>query len=234
MKYMTVFSNSNTYVYNDEGQKLEDKKSKKYGEFSYANGNVYKGEWIIAIGDSDNLRGVKPHGNGKLTYANGAYYDGEWLHGKPHGDGIRRYPKGNTHNGVWRKGRRCGPGVYKTKTKVTLSATWNGDQITDQCYYKDCFGNESYFDIYGKDIKFTQYTSIDGTVYMSDSMTVLPYKYDILYGIHMYEPIIHGYGTITKPEIFIQDGIFDRGILKHGNFYRWNGDGNDYFIIPLN
>ncbi len=38
-----------------------------YGSYTYANGDVYKGDWM------DNLR----HGSGWYTYKEG-YYSGEW------------------------------------------------------------------------------------------------------------------------------------------------------------
>ena len=60
--------------------KVSDSGSRKkryYGKMTYANGNIYEGEWIDGLFD----------GHGKYTWANGDVYEGEYKDDKRNGHG---------------------------------------------------------------------------------------------------------------------------------------------------
>jgi hypothetical protein len=60
-------------------------------EFTYSNGDSYKGE--MADG--------QPHGSGVMIYACGEEYTGCWLHGKHHGQGTKSWGDGIVYRGEW-------------------------------------------------------------------------------------------------------------------------------------
>ena len=61
------------------------------GKMTYANGNVYDGQWLKD----------KKDGKGTMTYANGDIYDGQWLNDKKEGKGTMTYIDGNIYDGQW-------------------------------------------------------------------------------------------------------------------------------------
>ncbi|MDO6855249.1 hypothetical protein Q4599_16775 [Cellulophaga lytica] len=67
------------------------------GEYSYKNGDKYKGEF--------NSSG-KREGTGFYTYSNGNVYKGQWLNDKKHGLGIFKYKNGKTYYENYNNGVR--------------------------------------------------------------------------------------------------------------------------------
>ena len=79
------------------------------GKMTFASGNVFNGEW----------KGGKQEGRGKMTYSSGAavydgnvyvgnVYEGEWACGMQHGRGKMTYANGNVFDGEWTGGKREG------------------------------------------------------------------------------------------------------------------------------
>ena len=74
------------------------------GRMKYANGNVYKGEFVDG----------KRCGTGMMKYVNGGEYKGEWKDDIKHGKGTRmKYANGNVYKGEFVDGKRCGTGMMK-------------------------------------------------------------------------------------------------------------------------
>ena len=69
-------------MYNGE---WKDGKHHGKGKMTYANGDVYDGEWE----------------DGKMTYADGVVYNGEWKDGKKH-VGKMTYANGDVYDGEWK------------------------------------------------------------------------------------------------------------------------------------
>ena len=83
------------------------------GEFihvSYANGDMYIGEW-------KNCKGF-----GVMKYHDGRVYDGEWCDGEYNGKGT--YECGEyVYNGSYRKGKKHGYGIF-TRGGYTYRGYW--------------------------------------------------------------------------------------------------------------
>ena len=72
------------------------------GTFTYADGNVYEGEW----------RAGEMEGRGTYTFADGAVYEGEYKAGKPEGCGTCTFASGAVYEGEWRAGEQEGRGTF--------------------------------------------------------------------------------------------------------------------------
>lgn len=146
--YSTFYSNYPSYswsnTYNRDsiyfGELSEDGLRHGYGEITYANGDIYKGNWI---NDKQDGRGVylwkeygryegdfvdgKMQGNGKRVYQSGNVYIGQFVDGKKHGQGTMKYANGDEYNGQWDDDYMHGRGTY----------TWSqGDSFTGK-FVKD-------------------------------------------------------------------------------------------------
>ena len=62
------------------------------GTYTYADGNIYEGEW-----NNDNK-----HGYGIHTWTDGDIYEGAWKNGNMHGYGKYTYPNGDVEEGRWK------------------------------------------------------------------------------------------------------------------------------------
>tara|TARA_B100000925_G_C21681716_1_gene334346 strand:- start:19 stop:345 length:327 start_codon:yes stop_codon:yes gene_type:complete len=71
-----------------------------YGEYQYATGAVYRGEWLNG----------KRNGEGITTSSNGEIYEGEYKNDRRSGYGVYSFPSGERYSGNWRDGRRHGFG----------------------------------------------------------------------------------------------------------------------------
>ena len=63
-----------------------------YGIFSWASGNVYKGNY------EDDLR----NGYGQMYWGDGSYYKGEWVKGIQHGQGTIFLPGQGVKKGIFK------------------------------------------------------------------------------------------------------------------------------------
>lgn len=70
---------------------MQDKKH-GYGIFTWATGNVYKGNYL------DDLRS----GFGEMYWTDGSYYKGEWVNGIQHGEGLIFVPGQGIKKGLFR------------------------------------------------------------------------------------------------------------------------------------
>ena len=78
------------------------------GTYTYANGDIYIGEWKKKeFNAPDKLN--ERHGKGTYTYANGDQYTGEWKKGLRHGKGVFTHANGKVEEGLWKKDRLAKP-----------------------------------------------------------------------------------------------------------------------------
>ena len=76
-----------------EGDRNEAGQMHGKGTYTYANGNLYEGDFVED----------KVHGKGTFTYANGNVYEGDWVEDNMHGKGTYTSADGSiAHNGEWR------------------------------------------------------------------------------------------------------------------------------------
>jgi len=73
------------------------------GEFVYADGSRYKGEF----------RAERKHGRGVFKSASGDTYDGEYKNDTREGIGTFRYADGSCYKGGWKAGSRSGHGIFR-------------------------------------------------------------------------------------------------------------------------
>ena len=66
---------------------------------TYANGDVYEGEWLDDKEEGKGMSFVKLLGT--RTYANKEKYEGEWKEGKRNGKGKFTSADGETQEGIW-------------------------------------------------------------------------------------------------------------------------------------
>ena len=85
-----------------EGEYNEEGKRHGKGKYTYANGNVYEGDF----------QDGKRHGKGKFTYASGSVYEGDWKDDNFHGKGKYTFANGNVYEGDYQDGKRHGKGKY--------------------------------------------------------------------------------------------------------------------------
>jgi hypothetical protein len=71
------------------------------GTYTFANGNVYEGEW----------KAGKKEGRGTYTYADGAVYEGEYKAGEMEGRGTYTYADGRAETGRYAAGADVGEGA---------------------------------------------------------------------------------------------------------------------------
>ncbi|ESL10895.1 hypothetical protein TRSC58_01364, partial [Trypanosoma rangeli SC58] len=135
---------------------VNGERSKASGECRYANGNVYKGEWLHdkrhghgelhldrtsstpgytpRMGDphiveyKGEFRDDAPNGMGEFLYSDGSSYRGECTGFSRHGKGEHRTVKGDAYKGFFQMDRRCGKGVLHSKTGV-YDGEWQDDLL---------------------------------------------------------------------------------------------------------
>ena len=78
----------------DNKIKFNNKSDLSEGKMTYANGNIYEGEWLNG----------RANGKGKMIYANGDKYEGEWLNGQANGIGEFTDASGNQIKGKFANG----------------------------------------------------------------------------------------------------------------------------------
>lgn len=84
---------------------------------TYANGNVYDGDWNNDIKEGD----------GKMTYVNGDVYEGSWEYDVIEGDGKMTYANGDVYEGSWRNDVRDGKGKMTYINKNVYDGEWNNN-----------------------------------------------------------------------------------------------------------
>ena len=82
------------------GERNVDGEMHGKGKYTYANGDVYEGDWEEGYMNS----------NGKFTYANGDVYEGYWEEGYMHGKSRMAFANGNIYEGDWEKDKMHGKG----------------------------------------------------------------------------------------------------------------------------
>ena len=112
---------------------IEGNINDEYAKMTYANGNIYEGQWVNDQRD----------GNGKMTYANGNIYEGQWKNNQRDGNGKMIWK-----NGEW-KNDRYGDDKHIFKKGDIYEGQWNNDQRNGngkmtyangnifECNYKD-------------------------------------------------------------------------------------------------
>jgi len=88
--------NEDAYV----GDKNEKNERHGKGKMTYADGDVYEGEW----------KNNKKSGNGKMTFKNNSSYEGKWKSDNINGFGVYKYYNGDVYEGLFVDGNRNGEG----------------------------------------------------------------------------------------------------------------------------
>jgi hypothetical protein len=73
------------------------------GKYTWADGNVYNGEWIHGY----------MTGKGTYKFINGDVYDGDFKKNKYNGQGTYTWANGNVYNGNFKDGYKTGKGINK-------------------------------------------------------------------------------------------------------------------------
>ena len=111
---MPIFRNNNILLETKYMEQLQH---------TYANGDVYEGQWD---NDTD-----EPSGQGIMRYANGGVYEGQWNNGEWHGQGIMTYAIGNVYEGQWNNGQWHGQGKMTSMNGTVYEGIWNNDNDND-------------------------------------------------------------------------------------------------------
>ena len=95
---------------------VKDGKPNGKGKMTYADGEVYEGEWKDVY--EGEWKDGEEDGKGKMTLANGNVHEGDYKDGERHGEGKWIGANGEVYEGDYKDGERHGEGKY----------TWaNGD-----------------------------------------------------------------------------------------------------------
>jgi hypothetical protein len=81
-----------------EGESNESGMRHGKGRLTFANGDVYQGEFA-----HDQM-----HGQGRYMYSNRSIYDGNFVEGQSHGNGSYEWPGGTRYVGPWSNGQPHG------------------------------------------------------------------------------------------------------------------------------
>jgi hypothetical protein len=99
------------------------------GKMTYANGDVYVGEFI----------NNKRQGIGKMTYKNGAVYEGNWMDDNRQGKGQYTWADGDVFEGDWMYDKKTGKGKYTYANGDVYEGVWV-DGVVDWQSWR-CMGN---------------------------------------------------------------------------------------------
>jgi len=104
-----------------EGESMEDM-SHGNGSMLYANGDFYRGEWVMG----------KKEGRGLQIYQEGGVqYEGEWQNDKQHGNGKLIEASGSFYQGEFKNGLKDGRGHYhdNVEKKIFTEEYENGTLV---------------------------------------------------------------------------------------------------------
>jgi hypothetical protein len=113
-----------------------------YGEESYPDGSVYKGNYKNNEKDGEGcylwpdrtvftgmFKHSMLHGYGEMTWTDGRVYKGNFSENKLHGKGIHKWPDGSSYDGFYSQGKKSGEGVFQwTKDKFYTGSWLNNKQ----------------------------------------------------------------------------------------------------------
>jgi hypothetical protein len=103
------------WTYKDNLKNQQYNHSDEYGEITYKNGDVYKG----------NLKNGKKEGSGEMIFANKNIYNGQWRTDMKHGEGKMTYANGDVYQGTWWDDCRNGQGFcYYASPKDIYDGEW--------------------------------------------------------------------------------------------------------------
>jgi len=126
-----------------EGYKGQTNSQGQYhgkGEYRFASGDVYRGEWSNGLKQGQGMYRFasgavyvghfmlnKMDGHGVYTFASGVYYDGEFKEGKKQGTGTYYYSSGDVYTGLWRHDQKNGKGVYRYASGDVYTGEFHDD-----------------------------------------------------------------------------------------------------------
>lgn len=113
-----------------QGAYLEGSLGHGNGTCSYANGDVYTGEWNEG----------KKHGKGEMLWADGQKYDGSWEYDEIKGLGTMQLIDGTKYHGNFCKGLYSGKGKLYMADGNIISGEWDNGQIRQdnlEYFYND-------------------------------------------------------------------------------------------------
>eukprot|EP00903_Cladosiphon_okamuranus_P009107 g8702.t2 len=111
---------------------LVDEERHGTGEYRYADGTVYSGEWH---------RGQR-QGFGTLISPSGALYEGEFDHNLIHGEGLWSWPDGSSYAGQTKHGVREGKGLYVTEMKDAFFGSFTNNKPHGEVLAHYCDGSK--------------------------------------------------------------------------------------------
>ena len=101
---------------------------KKYGKYSWKNGNYYQGDFYNDIF----------HGYGVYKWGGGRTYEGNWNNGKMDGKGKIMYVDGSYYDGEFKEGEKSGKGIYVWNKDKYYDGEWKNDKQNGYgTYYKN-------------------------------------------------------------------------------------------------
>jgi hypothetical protein len=124
-------------VRSQERERDEPETEKLHGKhkFTYANGDVYDGDWVHG----------KKHGYGTYSRSDGSIYEGEYHRDRKHGQGRCTWPNGNVYVGKWADGVQQGKGILTCSD----GRRYEGDWHVGKQHGRGTFSNNN-GDVYGK------------------------------------------------------------------------------------
>ncbi|MCB8818319.1 cell wall-binding repeat-containing protein [Desulfosporosinus shakirovi] len=116
---------------------LVDGKKEGQGKYTWANGDVYSGEWkndkmngrgVLVYSDGTEYSGTfvdnKREGQGYIKWFNNETYTGEWKNDLMSGEGSYTFKNGDKYLGSWLNNKMNGTGKYIFKNGQSLLGTW--------------------------------------------------------------------------------------------------------------
>ena len=100
------------------GEQSADGTAEGKGTATYANGDVYEGEW----------KNDRREGQGSCKCTSGEWYEGTWKADKRDGHGVARYVSGDKYEGDWRFGKREGTGRATYASGDGYEGEWVADK----------------------------------------------------------------------------------------------------------
>lgn len=183
-----------------KGAKSEDGKRHGWGKGTYANGDIYEGDY-----ENDNF-----HGKGKFTFTNGNIYEGDWVNGKRHGKGKFTWANNDVYEGDWEHGKKHGKGTFT----YSDGDVYQGDWVVNKKHGRGDFtcASGSIYEGDWKDGKMNgkgKFTYTSGEVYEGDWR----------------DDNMHGIGTFTYASGNVYQGEYkDNNMHGSGKFSLANGN----------
>ncbi|KAH8044238.1 hypothetical protein JL722_14795 [Aureococcus anophagefferens] len=190
-----------------EGQ-IVDGKRHGVGEYDYADGSHYGGEWFMD----------QRQGYGRLGAPDGSTYDGEWDRGRIHGYGTWKWADGSSYTGETFEGIRTGKGCYISSKHDVYIGDFKDGQLEGSGFIGDYIENQRH----GEFVVRRPVKVEDDGMYQQ-SYEEEEDEYDDM-GVKI--PKIQKTKAELEYERSIRGTLFDEiqiGLWERGEFWEWLG-----------